>query len=152
MIGDLLDELANQGRYEELCSRGEEIREQVIPKLLGPLKIQPVLLHGDLWSGNVGAERTTNLPCIFDPSSFYGHNEADLAIARIFGGFSPAFFSTYHAHRPKSEPVDQYSHRMDLYELFHYLNHTALFGGSYAESAKRKMIQLLRRGDSDSNC
>jgi protein-ribulosamine 3-kinase len=25
MLGDLLDELANQGRYRELCSRGEEI-------------------------------------------------------------------------------------------------------------------------------
>jgi protein-ribulosamine 3-kinase len=53
-----------------------------------------------------------------------------LAIARIFGGFSPGFFATYHTHRPKSEPVDQYSHRMGLYELFHYLNHTALFGVS----------------------
>jgi fructosamine-3-kinase len=32
MIGDLLDELANQGRYEELCSRGEEIREQSVTR------------------------------------------------------------------------------------------------------------------------
>jgi len=53
-----------------------------------------------------------------------------LAIARIFGGFSPSFFTTYHAYQPKSKPVDEYSRRMDLYELFHYLNHTVLFGVS----------------------
>lgn len=98
----------------------------------------------------------------------FSHTEimfyCSLAIARIFGGFPPSFFTTYHAHRPESEPVDQYTHRIDLYELFHYLNHTVLFGvspylqiislnstealtqllqGSYAESAKRKMTKLL---------
>lgn len=115
------------------------------PRSTGPLQIQPVLLHGDLWSGNVGVERLTNLPCIFDPSSFYGHNEADLAIARIFGGFPPSFFTTYHAHRPESEPVDQYTHRIDLQIIS--LNSTEaltqLLQGSYAESAKRKMTKLL---------
>ena len=54
---------------------------------------------------------------------------ASLAIARIFGGFGSSFFQTYHNHRPKSAPVDQYELRVDLYELFHYLNHALLFGG-----------------------
>ena len=31
---------------------------------------------------------------------------------------------------PKSEPVEQYDLRADLYELYHYLNHTVLFGVS----------------------
>ena len=31
---------------------------------------------------------------------------------------------------PKTEPVDQYELRGDLYGLFHYLNHTVLFGVS----------------------
>lgn len=31
---------------------------------------------------------------------------------------------------PKTEPVSQYDLRGDLYELFHYLNHTVLFGVS----------------------
>lgn len=51
-----------------------------------------------------------------------------LAIARVFGGFPRTFFTTYHENHPKSEPVDQYELRGDLYELFHYLNHTLLFG------------------------
>ncbi|KAF5388545.1 hypothetical protein D9757_004633 [Collybiopsis confluens] len=140
MIADLLDKL---GQYQQLCAKGESIRKKVFPKLLGPLKIEPVLLHGDLWSGNVGIDRATGQPVIFDPSSFFGHNEADLAIARIFGGFPAAFFTEYHNHRPKTEPVDQYELRMAAYELFHYLNHTVLFGGAYESSASKKMDFLL---------
>ena len=49
----------------------------------------------------------------------------------MFGGFPASFFETYHAHFPKTEPVDQYEQRMYLYELYHYLNHTVLFGVSH---------------------
>lgn len=76
----------------------------------------------------------------------FGHNEAEyvhndyirapqmlktsesLAIARIFGGFPASFYSIYHEYFPKSEPVDLYDARADLYEAYHYLNHTVLFG------------------------
>lgn len=92
-----------------------------------------------------------------------------LAIARIFGGFGPSFFTEYHAHRPKSEPVDEYEERMILYELFHYLNHTLMFGVSrecvlkvmglmllafelgksgYAGQSKGHMRKLLKFADS----
>jgi len=83
-----------------------------------------------------------------------------LAIARIFGGIPGSFFTAYHKHMPKTEPVQQYGLRGDLYELYHYLNHTVLFGvsgmkegwcptdtdlqqGGYAGSALRKMNRLL---------
>lgn len=144
MIGSLLTKLRDKGRFSELCAKGELVRSKVIPHLLRPLKIEPVLLHGDLWSGNAGIDSSTGQPVIFDPSSYYGHNEADLAIARIFGGFPRSFFEKYHEHLPKTEPVDQYELRGDLYELYHYLNHTVLFGSSYAGSASRKMDALLR--------
>ncbi|KAJ7225281.1 fructosamine kinase PKL/CAK/FruK [Mycena pura] len=161
LVGDLLAQLAKKGRYASLCAKGERIQQEVIPRLLGarPLVIQPVLLHGDLWSGNIGQSEDGD-PVIFDPASYYGHNEADLAIARIFGGFPESFFKTYHEHLPKTEPVEQYDLRSDLYQLFHYLNHTLLFGvnlqrrnpgchlrpsfqGHYASSAERKMDILL---------
>jgi len=144
LIGDLLSTLDARGGYAELCRRGQDIRLKIIPTLLGPLQIKPVLLHGDLWSGNTGTDTGTGQPIIFDPSSLYGHNEADLAIGRIFGGIPRSFFEEYHKHMPKMEPVDQYELRGDLYELFHYLNHTVLFGGGYASSALRKMEKLLR--------
>ncbi|XP_006454064.1 hypothetical protein AGABI2DRAFT_196782 [Agaricus bisporus var. bisporus H97] len=142
LIGNLLDGLSRR-EYSALVTKGEKIREEVIPRLLGKLEIEPVLLHGDLWSGNVGVDSLTGKPVIFDPSSYYGHNEADLAIARIFGGFSQSFFESYHNHHPKSEPVSEYNLRADLYELYHYLNHTLLFGGGYARSAERIMNKLL---------
>ncbi|KAF7303244.1 Fructosamine kinase PKL/CAK/FruK [Mycena kentingensis (nom. inval.)] len=141
-IGNLLSQLRNKGaRYSALCAQGERVCEQVIPKLLGPLNIRPALLHGDLWGGNVG--QCDGRPVIFDPASYYGHNEADLAIGRIFGGFPKSFFDTYHEHRPKTQPAEQYELRGHLYELFHYLNHACLFGGHYASSAERKMDILL---------
>ncbi|KAG1754834.1 Fructosamine/Ketosamine-3-kinase [Suillus paluster] len=143
MIGGLLVKLHDKGRFSELCTKGEHVRSKVIPYLLRPLEIEPVLLHGDLWSGNVGIDDSSGQPVIFDPSSYYGHNEADLAIARIFGGFPRSFFEKYHEHLPKTKPVDQYELRADLYELYHYLNHTVLFGSSYAGSALRKMNTLL---------
>ncbi|KAJ7040417.1 fructosamine kinase PKL/CAK/FruK [Mycena alexandri] len=148
MIGDLLSQLVEKGGFTSLCAKGEDVRVSVIPKLL---VVQPVLLHGDLWSGNTGVE--AGEPVIFDPASYYGHNEADLAIGRIFGGIPKIFFETYHRHLPRTEPVGQYNLRGDLYQLFHYLNHTLLFGvcsapsdsnsGHYASTAERKMDILL---------
>ncbi|KIM70200.1 hypothetical protein SCLCIDRAFT_1160885 [Scleroderma citrinum Foug A] len=144
MINNLLLKLPKGVRYSELLHKGEEVRtSRVIPWLLRPLAIEPVLLHGDLWSGNTGTDRESGQPVIFDPSSYYGHNEADLAIARIFGGIPSSFFTAYHRHMPKTEPVQQYGLRGDLYELYHYLNHTVLFGGGYAGSALQKMNRLL---------
>ena len=55
--------------------------EKVIPRLLRPLesngrKIQPSLVHGDLWYGNVGVvDKNTRGAIVFDPSSFWAHNE-----------------------------------------------------------------------------
>ncbi|EIN13985.1 fructosamine kinase PKL/CAK/FruK [Punctularia strigosozonata HHB-11173 SS5] len=143
MIGELLGYLREQGGFKKLVETGDRVRKAAIPRLLHGLDIQPVLLHGDLWSGNTGTDRSSGQPIIFDPASYYGHNEADLAIARMFGGLPRSFFSAYHEHRPKTDPADQYEVRMDLYEMFHYLNHTVLFGGGYARSAQQKMDRVL---------
>ena len=57
---------------------------------------------------------------VFDPASFYGHHEYELAIAGMFGGFSASFYEAYHSHFPRSHGFDS---RHKLYQLFHYLNH-----------------------------
>ena len=56
----------------------------------------------------------------FDPASFYGHHEFDLAIAGMFGGFSKAFYDAYHKEIPKEKGFDK---RHQLYQLFHHFNH-----------------------------
>lgn len=48
----------------------------------------------------------------------------------MFGGIPQSFFKAYHEYMPKSEPADQYDLRVELYQMFHYLNHTVLFGVS----------------------
>ena len=51
-----------------------------------------------------------------------------LAIGGMFGGFPSSFYTEYHKHLPKSAPEEEYDLRSDLYVLFHYLNHTVIFG------------------------
>lgn len=55
---------------------------RVVPRLLRPLEpnIQPVLIHGDLWHGNVGRVASASaageqLVVVFDAASFWAHNE-----------------------------------------------------------------------------
>lgn len=67
----------------ELVGRAEPFIEKVIPRLLRPLQtggrnIKPVLLHGDLWHGNISIEAATGQMLIFDPCAFYGHQEMEL--------------------------------------------------------------------------
>ena len=92
---------------------------RVYPVLLAPLegKVKPSILHGDLWSGNAGTVANSGEPAIFDPSSYYGHNEAELGIMNMFGGFTQDFFDAYHEAIPRTEPY--YNERLRLYELYH---------------------------------
>lgn len=71
-----------------------------IPELFTDLEVVPALLHGDLWGGNVA--ECSDGPVIFDPASFYGHSEFELAIAGIFGGFGSSFYNAYHEKIPKT--------------------------------------------------
>ena len=55
-----------------------------LPKLMeGAGDIKPCLLHGDLWSGNVGT--VDGEPCIFDPACYYGHHEAEFGMSWCAG-------------------------------------------------------------------
>ena len=60
------------------------------------------------------------LSVIFDAACFYGHHEYDFGIATMFGGFNSSFFNAYHEIFPKQPGFDK---RIELYQLFHYLNH-----------------------------
>lgn len=89
------------------------------------------LLHGDLWRGNVAFD-PSGRPVVFDPSTYHGDAETDLAMARLFGGFPSAFYAAYAAVRPPSEGV---AARLGLYQLYHVLNHANLFGDGYVTQA-----------------
>lgn len=113
--------------------------EAVTSKLLNDIKEECTsLLHGDLWGGN-HAFTLKGEPWIFDPASYYGHREADLAMMKLFDGFPPETFEAYE----KTFPLEKgHEKRQPLYELYHVLNHVNLFGGSYYNQAKAIIARL----------
>ena len=60
-----------------------DLFEKVIPRLLRPLetggrKVVPSLVHGDLWCGNAAiVDDETEEGIIYDPASFWAHNECE---------------------------------------------------------------------------
>ncbi len=121
-----------------LFDQGEHLLSK-LDQLLQDHKPSASLLHGDLWSGNK-AFTTDGQPVIFDPASYYGDRETDIAMTELFGGFEPAFYAAYQAHSPLA---DGYELRRDLYKLYHMLNHLNLFGGGYLSSCENLVDRLL---------
>ncbi|CAG8007400.1 unnamed protein product [Penicillium salamii] len=136
----------------------EQMACVVVPRLLGDGHlgykdgvgegIMPVVIHGDLWSGNADRGRILGEEpgdVVYDPSACYGHSEFELGIMNMFGGFGGRFFEEYHALVPKTEPVAEYKDRVELYELYHHLNHHAIFGGGYRSGAMAIMDGLIQK-------
>ncbi|CBF80981.1 putative fructosamine-3-kinase [Aspergillus nidulans FGSC A4] len=153
------------GKDYGLRSLVEKTADIVVPALLGDghlgydtsgkgQGITPVVVHGDLWSGNasrgriVGSGRKEDEvvgDVVYDPSACYAHSEYELGIMKMFGGFGSAFFNEYHKIVPKTEPVEEYEDRVRLYELYHHLNHHAIFGSGYRSGAVSIMERLLKK-------
>ena len=69
-----------QGPDAELRQLFDQIVNKVIPRLIRPLesggrKIEPCLVHGDLYSGNVSVDAETGGPILYDATCLYAHNE-----------------------------------------------------------------------------
>ena len=128
---------ASKGFKGDLQRNGERICERT-PGLFVDYHPQPSLLHGDLWSGNLGA-LADGTPVLFDPACYYGDRDADVAMTELFGGLPLDFYSAYRASWPLAEG---YELRKTLYNLYHILNHLNLFGGGYLRQAERMASQL----------
>ncbi|MBW7887484.1 MAG: fructosamine kinase family protein [Bacteroidetes bacterium] len=113
--------------------------EQQIENLIPEHHESPSLLHGDLWSGNFLSMEQNNA-AIFDPAVYYGNREADLAMTLLFGGFDSVFYDAYNEEFPLQQGWKQ---RMDLYMLYHLLNHLNLFGKGYYRQVLETMQGLL---------
>ncbi|MEA5553573.1 fructosamine kinase family protein [Anabaena cylindrica UHCC 0172] len=111
-----------------------------IPELLADHQVQPSLVHGDLWGGNAGCT-IDGEPVIFDPATYFGDREVDIAMTELFGGFPPNFYQGYEEVFPLDEG---YEKRKTLYNLYHVLNHFNLFGGGYASQANQMIERILR--------
>lgn len=131
-----IERAARAGLADKKMQKDVEQIMARLPQLL-PEPEHPALLHGDFWSGNHLCDAHGE-PVIIDPAVYYGHREADLAMAECFGGFAPGFFAAYNEAYPLQAG---YKERVDLYNLYHMLNHLNLFGSGYAGSVRA----ILRR-------
>lgn len=116
-LGKLLD-----SRLDDLLSEPDE---------------RPTLLHGDLWGGNYLVDETGR-PVLIDPAAYFGRREADLAMTYLFGGFDARFYAAYEEAWPLAAGAAE---RIEVYKLYHLLNHLNLFGRSYLEPC----LAILRR-------
>lgn len=132
--------LAAQNGYGGALQRDGEALLCGLGALFDGYAPAPSLLHGDLWGGNHGYLADGGAPVLFDPATYVGDRECDLAMAELFGGFAADFHAAYR----EAWPLDPgYAVRKTLYNLYHILNHANLFGGGYAAQAHRMLRQLL---------
>jgi protein-ribulosamine 3-kinase len=139
-LGHQLRIAVASGQAGRLLDDGERLMEK-LPAFFAGYVPEPSLLHGDLWSGNT-AMTSSGKPVVFDPATYYGDRETDLAMTELFGGFPRSFYDAYRAEYPLDPGYDV---RKTLYNLYHVLNHFNLFGGGYGAQAGRMIGQLLAR-------
>jgi fructosamine-3-kinase len=87
----------------------------------------PALVHGDLWNGNYMVSKIGEAVLI-DPAVAYAPREMDIAMMKLFGGFSEEIFSNYNAAFPLGEG---WKERLPLWQLYYLLVHLNLFGSGY---------------------
>jgi fructosamine-3-kinase len=99
---------------------------------------QPSLLHGNLWPGNCGM--TADGPILFDPASYWGDRECDLAMLPLHPELPPQIYDGYQSVWPLEHGFIE---RQPLYQLYYLLNHSNLFGGQHLVKAQRAVDALL---------
>ena len=131
------------GPNAELDELLPSLFDKVIPRLLRPLesdgrKIEPSLVHGDMWCGNVANVEGPEEGIVFDPSSFWAHNEcmffpsipSNLGLSPNhtesdeLGNWRPdrnrmkAYCGEYLSLIPPAEPNCEFDDRNALYSLY----------------------------------
>ena len=131
------NEEKSQGYDEEVHELCRLTLEKVVPRLLRPLEtggrsIQPRLVHGDIWDGNVSTDLESNTPVIYDATCIYAHNESkwnfrcfdrtdrivELAPLRpVRHKMGKQYVKAYFEHLQKSDPEEDQDDRNALYCL-----------------------------------
>ncbi|KAI1339149.1 Fructosamine kinase-domain-containing protein [Xylariaceae sp. FL0016] len=153
LLKDLL-ELDKQvnGSWPELEAASDQLIRGVIPRLLGALQsdgrtIDPVLVHGDLWEGNVATDIETGNVIIFDfDECMYAHNEIEMGTWRCRWAThfnSPMYTQAYQEEIGPSEPMEEFDDRNRIYAIKAAICDSAGHRGSVSRSiAYNDMLYL----------
>ncbi|MBD1572861.1 fructosamine kinase family protein [Vibrio sp. S17_S38] len=112
---------------------------QYVKKILANHQPKPSLLHGSLNQQNVALSPIG--PLCYDPSSFWGDREYDIAIAEYYGQMNPAFMEGYQAIYPLEK---NYIQRKDIYQFYYLLCLCNQYGGEYLPKCAHKIAQYLK--------
>ena len=115
-----------------------KVKEKIKSELLNHKPIN-ALVHGDLWSGNAGMDKSGR-GVIFDPASWWADNEVDIAMTKLFGGFRKEFYEEYHRIFPIKKGFEN---RIIIYNFYHILNHANMFGGGYLKQVEDYVKAIL---------
>ena len=115
-----------------------KVKEKIKTELLNHKPIN-ALIHGDLWSGNAGMDKSGK-GVIFDPASWWADSEVDIAMTKLFGGFRKEFYEEYHKIFPLKNGFEK---RIIIYNFYHILNHANMFGGGYSKQVKDYIREIL---------
>ena len=94
----------------------------------------PALIHGDLWTGNL--MYTFEMPgyALVDPAICFASREMDIAMSKLFGGFSSSFYDAYQEVFPLQP---EWEYRLPAYQLYYLLFHLKFFGKGYLGGVDR---------------
>lgn len=126
------DKITN-GRSDEIDVAVAAIVYHVVPRLLDELekggnKIEPCLIHGDLWEGNIRTEHSSRDVFIFDSNVYYAHYEMEFALWRTkhYQMHSKDYCTEYsNIDGQPSEPIGEFEDRLKLYGLKALLMYSA---------------------------
>lgn len=107
-----------------LGRRIERLADRI--EALLPNRPDAVLLHGDLWSGNI-LVADGKVRALIDPACYHGDREVDLAMLSLFDRPPASFFRALALEAGWRE-------RQPIYRLWPLLVHLRLFGRCYADS------------------
>ena len=118
-----------------------ELVAERLDRLAGPAE-PPARLHGDLWAGNrlIGAG---GVSWLIDPAAHGGHREFDLAMMRLFGGFSADCFAAYAEVAPLAEG---WADRIPLHQLAPLVVDAIKFGGAYVPATQQALASTALLG------
>lgn len=130
------------GYYAQNILKKESSVRQYLKELHSDdlLKDRARLIHGDLWAGNYLL--TSKEAYLIDPAISYSHPWMDLAMTKLFGGFSDEFYQEY-AVSMNLYPIEDVIHKAEFYQIYYLLAHLNMFGTSYKRACDRFLSKAM---------